>query len=340
MADQKSTSSTPPAPEVLKPHSSTAAVETSAASGATKLKLPHRGTYRPSHKATFIGLGVVVAILGINVAVIMFLMRGQTVANAATDHSSVTLSASALDKIGVSRNTIGNSGEMLIVGPNAQFNGTLTVNSDVSIAGQLKLNSKFSASDASLAQLQAGKTALESVDVNGDGTVSNFNLRKDLSVAGATKLQGPVTIGQLLTVANNVNVSGNLAVGGILSARGFQASSLTSDTTLTIGGHIMTRPMAVSASPGDALGNNGTMSISGSDAAGTISAGIGTGAQPGVIAYVRFAQSYGGTPHVVVTPVGVPANVYILNRSGSGFTVAVSNGLPPGGFAFDYIVVQ
>lgn len=348
MADQKPTTAanTPPAPEVLKPQTGkidaapvakTPAEEKAAAKAA---KHSRRGTYRPSHKATFIGLAVVVAILGLNAGVISFIMRNQGNVSADTNRSEVTLSASALDKIGVNKTTLGNAGEELVVGPNSRFNGTVTMNSDVSIAGQLRLNSKFSASDASLAQLQAGKTSLESLDVNGDATVSNFNLRKDLSVVGATKLQGPVTIGQLLTVTNNVNVSGNLAVGGILSVRGFSASSLASDTTLTIGGHILTRPVGVSATAGNALGTGGTMSVSGSDAAGTVSAGIGVGAQPGVIATVRFAQPYSGTPHVIVTPVGVAANVYILNRSGNGFTIAVSNALPPGGFAFDYIVMQ
>lgn len=344
MAEQKNTQSAAPTPEVLKPQSAKA-VETPAAAAvplkdSKVLKHLKRGTYRPSHKATFIGLGVVVLILGLNAVVITLVMRNQGTANADSNRSQVTISADALDKIGVSKNTIGNAGEELIVGPNAHFNGTVTVNSDVSIAGQLKLNSKFSASDASLAQLQAGKTSLESLNVNGDGTVTNFNLRKDLSVVGASNLQGPVTIGQLLTVSNNVNISGNLAVGGVLSARGFQASSLTSDTTLTIGGHILTRPTGVSASPGNALGSSGTMTISGSDAAGTIAANIGVNAQPGVIAYVQFAQPYSSTPHVVVTPVGVGANTYILNRSGNGFTVVVSNALPPGGFSFDYIVMQ
>jgi hypothetical protein len=42
---------------------------------------------------------------------------------------------------------------------------------------------------------------------------------------------------------------------------------------------------------------------------------------------------------VVVTPVGIGVKFYI-NRSPSGFTIGVSEAMPPGSFAFDYIVMQ
>lgn len=342
-AENKTTNNEPPAAEELKPQSKSSSLSDHVVANAPATKVRpgfRRGSYRPSHKATFIGLAVVVGILGINAAVIMFVMRGQGVVGASTNQDTVTLSPSALDKLGVSRNAVGSAGTELIVGPNSRFNGTLTVGSDVSIAGQLRLNSKFSATDASLAKLQAGDTAVEQLNVNGDATVSSLNLRKDLAVVGLTRLQGPVTISQLLTVNNNVNIAGNLAVGGVLSARGFQASSLTSDTTLTIGGHVITRGSAPSAGPGNALGANGTISISGNDAAGTVAANIGTGAGSGIIAYVAFRSAYSSTPHVVVSPVGAGMGSVYVNRTASGFSIGVNGPLAPGGYAFDYIVMQ
>jgi len=135
-------------------------------------------------------------------------------------------------------------------------------------------------------------TSISQLTVNGDGTVSNFNLRKDLTVLGLTRLQGAVTMSQLLTVNNNVNISGNLAVGGVLSARSFQASSLVSDSTLTIGGHVITRGAAPGVGPGSALGANGTVSISGNDASGTVAANIGTGGGNGILAQVAFRSQY------------------------------------------------
>jgi hypothetical protein len=299
-----------------------------------------RATYRPSHKATFISLAVVVAILAVNAGVIAFVLRGQSQSSASLSPGEVTISSGALNKLGVNRNSVGTVGTELVVGPNSRFNGNVTIGSDVSIGGQLKLNSKFSASDASLAKLEAGDTSVSQLNVNGDATASNLNLRKDLTVLGITRLQGPVTMAQLLTVNNNLNVAGNLSVGGILSARSFQASSLVSDSTLTIGGHVITRGFAPGVGPGTALGVNGTVSISGNDASGTIAANIGTGGGNGIVAYVSFRNQYSSTPHVVVSAVGRGFGSIFVNRTSSGFSVGVNDAVSPGGYAIDYIVMQ
>lgn len=340
--ETEDTSSDPPAPEVLKSQSESVSTSTEQKTAVAIKSRPRlkRGSYRPSHRATFIGLAVVVAILAINGGVIYYFLSGQTSSDSKGNINDVTISPVVLDGLGVSRNTVGSSGTELVVGPNSRFNGTVTVGSDVSIAGQLTLNSKFSASDASLTRLQAGETSLAQLNVNGDGTVSNFNLRNDLSVVGATRLQGPVTVGQLLTVNNNLNVVGDLSVGGTLSARGFQASSLISDTTLTVGGHILTQGLAPGISPGSALGSNGTVSISGNDASGTVAANIGTGASSGVLAQISFRNRYVITPHVVITPIGRSAGSYYVNRTSTGFSITVVAPLSPGGYAFDYIVMQ
>jgi hypothetical protein len=148
-----------------------------------------------------------------------------------------------------------------------------------------------------------------------------------------------VTVSQLLTVNNNVNVAGSLSVGGSLSVHNFEASSLTSDTTLTIGGHVITRGNAPSVTAGSGLGQNGTATIGGSDAAGGISLGVGAGSSGGLLATVKFAQNYDGTPSVIVTAVGQGMNLYI-NRTAAGFQVYSANALSPGGYAIDYIVMQ
>lgn len=299
-----------------------------------------RGSYRPSHKATFIGLAVIVLILGINAAVILFVINSAQKDSSDSALEEVTLSNATLEGLGVSRNPVGDLGTELIVGPNSQFKGTVTVSSDVSIAGQLKLNSKFSATDASLARLEAGDTSLTQLNVNGDATASNINLRQDLTVLGAARIQGPLTLSQLLTVNNNVNITGSLAVGGTLSSRTFQAGSLVSDSTLTIGGHIITRGSAPSVSTGGGIGSNGTVSISGNDASGTVAVNVGVGGGNGTLVFVAFRTAYNSTPHVVVTPVGQPVGSFYVNRTATGFSIAVGNGLSPGGYAFDYIVMQ
>lgn len=317
-----------------------------AAVAALKQNLkPRRNVYRPSHKGTFIALAVVAVILIANAGIIWFVLKSQTPQDKQLSKSEVTLSSETLNKLGVSKNTVSDQGTELIVGPASKFANKVTMGSDVTIAGQLMLNNAFNASDANVGKLktgnlQAGDTAVNQLNVNGDGSVTTLNARKDVNVAGATKLQGPVTIGQLLTVNNSVNILGNLSVGGLLAVRNFQASSLTSDTTLTIGGHILTRGSAPAVSTGPAVGSNGTVSISGNDAAGTVAFNAGVGAGGGIVANVTFKNQYSSIPHVVVTGVGGGMGAVYITRSASGFSIGIEGRPGPGGYAFDYVVVQ
>lgn len=297
-----------------------------------------RGTYKPSTRATFIGLTVVGLIVAVNIGVIAYVMRGQETTEQ-VNRETVTLSTETLDKLGMSKTAVDNAGTQLVVGPNAKFNGTVTVASNLSVAGTLNLNNTLEASDARLVKLQVQDAQLGQLNVNGEGAFSTLNVRNDLTVAGSTKLQGQVTMSQLLTVNNNVNVVGSLAVGGSLTVRNFAASSLTSDTTLTIGGHIITKGTAPVVAPGGGVGVNGTVSISGNDASGTVAVNAGTSAGGGLLASITFNRAYASTPHVVVTPIGGYVSLYIT-RTASGFNIYSAGGLSPAGYAFDYFVTQ
>jgi hypothetical protein len=149
-----------PQPEVLEVQSDNVAeaavAEASASSSAPagesdtpqpSAKPVNKFSYRPSHKATFVGLGVVIAILAANAALIAFLMKNQTDAMSDSSQQGVTLSPQVLDKLGISRNPVGNKGTTLTVGPDAKFNGKMEIGGDTSIAGQLTLNNKMSNSD-------------------------------------------------------------------------------------------------------------------------------------------------------------------------------------------------
>lgn len=299
-----------------------------------------RRTYRPSHKATFIGLAAVIAILVINVVILSFVLKGKSKNNSESDEQ-VTISKAALSKVGVNQSSLGDSGVVLTIGPNTQFNNKITVQGDVNIGGQLKLNSKFTASDATLTSLQAGKVSFSELNVSGDGTLNNLNLRNGLVVTGSTQLQGPVTINQLLTLNNSLLVVGNLSVGGTFAAKTFSATNLASTGTLSIGGHLITGGSSPSvAKGGGALGSNGTVSISGNDTAGRIAVNVGVGASSGLIATVTFKTAFSSTPHVFISPVGVACTFYISSLSTTGFSVSDGCNLPNGGFAVDYLVVQ
>jgi cytoskeletal protein CcmA (bactofilin family) len=335
-----STNSGAPQPEELKPRTDTGEPPPPPASTTDPSKKPKHRSYRPNHKATFVGLGVIIVILAVNAAVIGFLLKKQSKDASIASKGQVTLSAGDLSKLGINRNTIGNSGSELVVAPNAQFKGKLSVTGDTNLSGQLLLNNKISGTNANFTQLQAGKTSVAELDVNGDTTASNLNLRKDLVVAGNTQLQGTVNLKQLLTVNNSVNIIGNLSVGGTLTVGTFSARSLTSTSTLTIGGHVITNGLSPSLAPGNALGSNGTASVSGNDAAGAIAINIGVGAAGGTLASIAFHNQYASVPRVVITPVGVGANFYIFNLTTSGFSVGVTSGLPPGGYRINFLAMQ
>ncbi len=337
--DEKNNKNDPPAPEVLKPQSDEASViNPDAAKNVAKAKAARRlarhATYKPSHKATFIGLAVVVVIIALNVGIILFVINGSNGdADTKKNNKEVVISSDVLDKLGVNKTTVDNSNTELIIGPNSKFNGKVTVGGNMNVAGEFNLNGKLSAAESSIVKLEAGDTSLGQLDVNGNGTITDMNIRDALIVAGSTNLQGPVTVSQLLTVNNNLNVVGSLAVGGTLSIRAFQTN------TLTVGGKITTNGSAPGVSKGDALVGTDTVSISGNDISGTVAVNIGVGTRSGIVAYVTFANSYGSTPHVVITPVGPGVSDYYINRNANGFSIGVGS-IGTGGHAFDFIVMQ
>lgn len=336
-----------PEAEVLKPRTDDGAVPTSTmpsssvSAASDEGKKARRRTYRPSHKATFIAIGVVVVILAINAVVLGFVLKNKD--DASNAHTGqVTISEEVLNKVGVNKTSIGNSGVQLIVDPDAKFNGTLTTAGDVSIGGNLTLNSKFTADIAALAQLEAGDTSLSKLNVSGDSTFSTLNLRNNLNVAGATQLQGALTVAGLVTMTNNLNLVGNLAVGGTITTAGFTARNLASTGTLTIGGHIITSGSIPNFGAGGsaALGSNGTASINGNDSAGTINIATGVGAGSGLIGTVAFRTQYASIPRIVLTGIGTGVTFYIVNPTVGGFSVYVNGSMPPGGYAVNYIVQQ
>jgi cytoskeletal protein CcmA (bactofilin family) len=337
---QSNTNTNSPQPEELKPRVEGSANTPPASTAPQTSVKPRHRSYRPSHKATFIGIAAVIAILAINAAVIGFLLKKQAKDGGVGGKGQVTLTNADLSKLGINRNAIGDSGSELVVSPNAQFKGRVNVAGDTNLSGQLSLNGKILGTNASFTQLQSGKTSVSELDVNGATTVSSLNLRKDLVVAGNTQLQGTVNLSQLLTVNNSANIIGNLSVGGTLTVGTFSARSLTSTSTLTIGGHVITNGLSPSLAPGNALGSNGTASVSGNDAAGAIAINIGVSASGGTLASIAFHNQYSAVPRVVITPVGVPGNFYIFNLTTSGFSVGVASGLPPGGYRINFLAMQ
>lgn len=298
-----------------------------------------RAVYKPGHRATIIGVVVVALILIVNGGIIYFIIKKQATTVKQLTQGQVTINQGVLDKLGVNRSSVGDDGVELTINPNTKFGGTVQVAKDFSIGGKLSLNGDFTAPSGAFAKLQGGDTSLTKLNVNADSSFSNVAIRSELNVTGTTRLQGPTTISSLLT-ANTINVAGNLSIGGVLTANNFHTGTFTVDSILYLGGHIVTQGTSPSIVAGNALGQNGTVAVGGSDAAGTVSVAIGVGATSGTIGTVTFRVPYSSTPRVVITPIGNTFGGAYINRNARGFTIVTSSPVPPGGYAFDYIVIQ
>jgi hypothetical protein len=347
MADEKPASGSgdkaaEPAAEELAPQSDGQAP---AEGGANKPQIVtqaakrRHAAYRPSHAATFIGLGVVAFILAANGIALMFLLKGQEAAKK-PDAGAVTISSDTLNKLGVSKDNAATDGVTLKINPATNFGSNVTIAQNLAVGGQLNLNGRFTAPDAAFAKLQGGDTQLDKLNVNGDATISTLNLRKDLNVAGITTLQGQVKVSQLMTINNNLNVSGTLSVGGAISVRTLQVSNLQTTGNLTFGGHIITSGSQPNITAGNALGSGGTVSVSGNDTSGSVGAGVGVGSIAGTIATITFRTGFSKIPNIIVSVNGHSVPGMYIVKSASGFSIITPNALSPGAYGFDFITVD
>ena len=317
----------------------------------------HR-TFRPSHKATFIGLSVVAVILAVNVVILGLVLKGKV--NSGNSSSGVaTISKSVLNKVGVSTETIGNSGVVFEVRPDAEFSGKLTVAGSVNIAGALNLNNTFTATNAALTSISAGNTNLTQLGVTGTSTLSNLTVHNSLVVAGLSQLQGDVTV-------SNLTTSGNLTVGGTFSTNSFNADNITSNITLIIDGHLVTSGLIPAiqylqySGTNLGLGSNGTAAVNGNDTSGSVNIGVGVGATSGTLFDLKFHTAFQALPSVILSGINFTSlnpnencTVGVFNLTTTGFSVddncylfntsnntITHTGLSAGGYSIDYAAIQ
>lgn len=135
-----------PAPEALRVQGENGpAAATSTPARLVRKLGARRSGYRPSHKATFIGLAVVVGVLAINGVVIGLVISNQADENSSANQNAVTLSSETLNTLGVSRTPVGDTSTELAIGPDTTFGGQIEVSGDASIGGRLILNSALAA---------------------------------------------------------------------------------------------------------------------------------------------------------------------------------------------------
>ncbi len=265
----------------------------------------------------FILLLIVAAII----ATVLYLKaRSQNVDN--NTLSSQSLSQSTLDQLANTDVTVGEPKHTLNVQSNAVFSGSVLMRENLQIAGTLQVGTNL---------------AIAGLRVSGQSTFDDVQITKSLAVTGSTSFQGGLNIGQSL------NVKGGGTFLGAVSAPSLTVGSLQLSGDLNLTHHVAAGGATPSRSNGTALGGGGTVSVSGSDTAGTITINTGSSPAAGCFVTVTFASKFNSTPHLVITPIGSAAAGldYYANRSTTSFSVCSTNAAPGGTtFGFDYIVLD
>lgn len=232
-----------------------------------------------------------------------------------------TLTAEELKQLTESEQKVGDPKSTLSIESNAIFSGKVLVRDSLDVAGTIKVG---------------GSLSLPGISVSGESSFDQIKAN-NLNIVGNTSIQGQ------LSVQKGITSSGGASFGGPISAPMLTVQSLQISGDLTITRHIDAGGGTPGKVDGSALGSGGTVSVSGSDTAGTITINTGGGPGAGCFVTINFNQRFSGNPHVVITPVGSSAASlnYYINRNSSNFSVCTTN--PPGGgqsFSFDYIAID
>lgn len=266
-------------------------------------------------------LFLLVVIIAVSVSIIFYLKnKSETIASKDVINSQ-NLSEEALRQLSNTTVNVGNSKQVLNVGSNAIFAGAVLVRNDLEVAGTIKVG---------------GDLQLPGITVSGTSRFSQLQAN-DVTVSGATTVQGT------FVARNGISVTGNSTISGTLTATQVATNSLQLNGDLILTHHITAGGPIPSLSRGGALGSGGTASVSGSDTSGSITINTGSSPAAGCFVTLAFTSKFNGTPHVVVTPVGSgAADVhYYVNRSTSSFSVCTTNSAPAGqSFGFDYVALD
>lgn len=232
------------------------------------------------------------------------------------------LSADELAKLNQSETAVGDPKQTLTIASNSVFNGRVLVKNNLDVAGTIKVG---------------GALSLPGITVSGTSTFENVSVASNLSIAGNTAIQGA------LTVQKNMTVAGGASFGGPISSPQVSTDKLVLNSDLQINRHIDAGGATPGISRGGAIGGSGTVSISGTDTAGTVSINFGPGSGPGIIGNISFRSAFTQTPHVVITPVGSSCAElnYYVTRSTGGFSIGSTNAGGVGtSCSFDYIAID
>lgn len=254
---------------------------------------------------------------------IVFVIAIQSSKNQAKKDQTATqkLTADALKSLQGNDAKVGDPKQLLSIESNAVFTGKVLIRDSLDVAGAIKVG---------------GALSLPGITVSGTSQFDQVQLNS-LSISGNANIQGQLTIQKGLSVASSGSFSGTL------SAPVISTDKLVLNQDLQLNRHIDSGGATPGVSSGGSIGSGGTVSINGSDTAGTVTVNNGGGAGAGIMANITFAVKFTSNPHVVITPVcplGCSFTPYITNRSSTGFSIAISGTNPGGSFSFSFLALE
>jgi cytoskeletal protein CcmA (bactofilin family) len=216
---------------------------------------------------------------------------------------------------------VGDAQQTLDIQGNSIFEGQVLMRNNLDVAGSLKVG---------------GSLSLPAITVGGSSTFGQIHVNDQLSVSGNTILQGS------LTVQKGLNVSGAVSFSS-LSASQITASSLQLTGDFVVNRHINVSGGSPGRSGGTALGAGGTVSVSGTDTAGTVSINTGGSPPAGCFVTMGFTQRFSSTPHVVISPSNSSASTlnYYASRSNTALSICTTSAPAASTtYVFDYITID
>jgi hypothetical protein len=312
------------------PATSTAPDDESESLDSTPIDTSNAAPTEPEKKSLFkkvrqklnIYLVIIIAmvIMATTIIFIAYLQSQSSKGN--TNLQSQNLSQSALQQLANSDTTVGSSQYVLNVESNAIFAGQVIIRQGLEVASNLQVG---------------GTGAFNNISVAGTGQFSQATINNNLTIGGTTSMQGSATI------AKSLQVSGSGSFGGSLSTPQISTNDLQLNGDLVIQHHITVSGSIPTKSDGSALGNGGSVSIGGTDTAGSITVNTGQSPTSGCFVTITFAAPYNDTPHVLVTPIGFAAGglQYYVTRTATNFSVCDSSAPPASSsFGFDYFIID
>ncbi len=265
-------------------------------------------------------------LLVITGAIVLFVVYTSSTDDQTATVETQELTQDTVDDLLGSDAKVGDPKQLLTIESDSVFTGKVLIRDGLDVAGPIKVGGSLSLPGITV----SGTSAFDQVTVNA------------LNISGDATVQGQ------LSVQRGLTVSGPVTFSGTFSAAAFAIQTLQVDGNLTANRHIDAGGPTPGLVRGGAIGSGGTATNSGTDTAGTVTINIGGGAGAGALATVNFVNAFGGTPHVVITPVATQGSstvtggqtFYLSNRTSTSFTIATSGGLSPGSISFDYIVID